>query len=183
MKETRTIFALAIFTWAFGVSSCAVFDIGLKHEHAFVHLRQSFSVGEHERVTFRDSDTHILEHISGKGHSRVTSAHGYCDRILIEFRCDPDELTCTVVRGVRLGYRRGGEYRIRSVEDIWVKIWSFPDHFWVEGVVKISYIDETGKFKPHSWEAVHIEEREIEPTASSDLGRAHERALADCSDM
>ncbi len=164
MKRHRLAVGVLLVAASYAVSSCAVLDVGLGYERAAIYANQSFSVDEAWSVAFHRSDTHVLEYVVGRGHSRVTTAHGYEDRILIEFKNNPQDPSgqCTVLRGTRTGYRRVGSYGIRSPEDIWVKIRRCRDHYHVEGAVKITLENEEG-FDPNRWDVVVIPPHKVKP--------------------
>jgi len=174
-KSLKLVIVVIALAGLGAVSLYFLLGLGLGYERAVIHAKQSFIVDKSGSVTFRGSDTHVLEYVVGKRPSRMTTAHGYEDRILIEFRDNPHDPSgdCTLLRGARVGYRRGGTYRLRSPEDLWVKIRRCGDHYHAEGAVKITLVSDEGKFDPGCWEVVVIEPQEIEASHSAD----HERQL------
>jgi len=136
-------------------------DIGLDYEHACVHPNQSFKIDDSGNVSFSKADTHVLEYVVGRDHSRVTTAHGYWDRILIQFKDDPESVSgkCTILRAARVGYRRIGNYQIHTPKDIWVDIRQGCDHYHVNGAIKLTHVDRDGKFNTECWDVVLIEQQ------------------------
>lgn len=153
-------------------SSCAIFDIGLEYKSSMIHENSSFTVGMHEDVTFKKSDTHVFEYVEGRHHSRVTTAHGYTDRILIEFKDNPKDPSgeCTLLRGARVGYRRDFLYGLRSIDDLWVKIIRHCNTYYIEGAVKIMVMNDDGTFNDSIWDVIVIEPQEIKNNNGKDCG-------------
>lgn len=137
-KKKFLIPLLVILILTLGVWRCT--DIGLGYERITLHSHTSFVVSEDEEISFVPSSHHVVEYVVGRKHSRMTTAHGYQDRILIEFKEVPENLAgyCEVIQASRTGYRRGGPAVIRSLEDVWVEIRSCDDHFHIEGAIKLT---------------------------------------------
>lgn len=109
-------------------------------------------------VDFHSSQNHVVDYRVGRRASRSTTAHGYQDRILIEFSGSTEASgVCKILQVARLGYRRGGEYRIASPEHAWVEVRQCKEHFYLEAAIKISN-SEFGE----SWEIVYIPPTKIE---------------------
>lgn len=93
----------------------------------------------------------------GRKPSRSTTAHGYSDRILIEFAASKEASgSCEVIQVARTGYRRSGFYHVASPDDAWVMIQDCGDFFKVEAAIKI-----TNHEIPNSWNLVLIPQMKI----------------------
>ncbi|MDP6547190.1 MAG: hypothetical protein QGH60_24710, partial [Phycisphaerae bacterium] len=83
----------------------------LDYESTSLRPNCSFIVSDHGEITFKPSNNHVIDHVVGSAPSRITTAHPYEDRILIEFQrtAEAGSGLCTVVRASRTGYREAGE--------------------------------------------------------------------------
>lgn len=121
-------------------------DFGLEFERTRLLPDATFTVEEGRRASFSPAQgAHVIEHVVGREPSRISTAHGYNDRVYIEFRdTGQTDGFCEVVQAERLGYRRGGVYRVQSLDDVSVTIRRQGQGYEVSGSVRATLVVEGG---------------------------------------
>ena len=165
MRTKWTIVGVSIILLGVPLGLWQCTDIGLEYENATVHLNSTFAVtGQYDEVVFRPSDHHVFVYTAGRRHSRVTSAHGFGDRLLIEFTGAPerDSGRCQVIKAYssRIGYMQP-DYAIRSPEDVWAKIEACGKHFHVEAAIRRT-VPLDSEFPSNRWDLLMISRRKVE---------------------